>query len=170
MAGVAGIQAAEPGGDGVCRKSSSPSVPGIRPGDPGDHGGLGWSYPSHSAGTGGGTAVKKMGCTSRTALGTMGGRPQRCHRVGVGFAPKPGLCPRFPLLSPATSLPNTWFSSSLNKRDGSGKGCESCPQHSGGSRVSPRSGSGSLSLRQDPAVQTCSPQLRSQDRFRPFPK
>ena len=34
----------------------------------------------------------------------------------------------------------------------------------------PRSGNGSLSLRQDPAVQTCHPQLRSQDQLRPVSK
>lgn len=63
-------------------------------------------------------AVKKQGAPPGQSWGPWQHRwvawPWGCHRVGIGFAPKPGLCPSFPLLSAATSLPNAWFSSPLN--------------------------------------------------------
>lgn len=163
LAGVAGIQAPEPEGDWACRKPSSPSAPGTHPGDPGDRGGLGWSCPSHSAGAGDGTAVKKWGAPPGQPWGPRVARPQGSYRAGVGFAPMPELWSPFSHVVPDhITAQHLVFVIT--------KGCESCPQHRGGSRVSPRSGSGWLSLRQDPALQTCSPQLRSQDRLRPFAK
>lgn len=84
-------------------------------------------------------------------------RPQGCHRAGGGFMTKSGLCPRFPVLSPATSLPNAWFSSSLNKP---GRGRE------GARKLSPaqRGLSGFPEVRQWVAVTQagpCCPDLQS---------
>ena len=77
---------------------------------------------------------KKHGVQLQDSLGD---QPWGSHRAGAGCAAEPELCPQVPVLSPATSLPNAWFSSSL-KEPGQGgrKGCESCPRHSAGSRVS----------------------------------
>lgn len=58
--------------------------------------------------------------------------PRGCHRVGVRFARKPGLCSQFPVLSPAPSLPSSWFASSLNEVGwGVGRGAKAVPSTAG---------------------------------------
>jgi len=68
---------------------------------------------------------KKHGVQLQDSLGD---QPWGSHRAGTRCAAEPELCPQVPVLSPATSLPNAWFSSSLRSRDrGAGRGAKAVP-------------------------------------------